>query len=537
MNDGTTMTRTAITLIFLFSAFSELLALPLYTARSGRICDTCHATPFQHSKQKEWNNPDFSKRKCNLSCSTCHVDTGGGGLRKVSGRYYAMATLPQFNFERRPYWDSKRDLRDYLKKLVSNDGHNPKNTSYALQTLPSKPGGDIPTHEYDNSIKKLPASPAPPPASSASLPDYNFKHKSPPFYTFEDPFVMGNAINADPEDYRGRVYTPIFGIYGNLNADPFLTIGGDIRAAYVKTPVKEVSFPMQAQLGIALHPVEHVTLSAEGGYLGQAVKPGEESIPLEERAYIKQASLMVHELPYQAYAKAGAFLPQFGLRHDDHTGLTRKNFEMDYSHRYNTVYGAEIGMAPNYPYIALSGFTNMGAEFEETGGSGAALAFGWRDMLYGGGLSFLVKQREHDFGIGRGNFKAAAIDYYINLGRIMYTIPIVFMGEFVVGERENRTGKTTNFGHFFEINYLVANGFNLRINEHYIDPDTSEKNNENGRFAVGLDYTPIPALRFTVEQRYTWLIPQDDRWRQGSFINPYDMSFENQFVVITHLYF
>jgi hypothetical protein len=64
-------------------------ATPLYTVREGRTCDNCHSLP------NDWvDPPEMARRKCTLSCSGCHVDPGGGGLRTVSGVYFGRSTLP-----------------------------------------------------------------------------------------------------------------------------------------------------------------------------------------------------------------------------------------------------------------------------------------------------------------------------------------------------------------------------------------------------------------------------------------------------------
>lgn len=88
-------------------------SLPLYTARSGRGCDTCHTDPT------DWENPRLADRKCNLSCMGCHTDPSGGGLRTVSGEFYGQSTLPMFlpshrgyeDWDRQPFWSDRTEAR------------------------------------------------------------------------------------------------------------------------------------------------------------------------------------------------------------------------------------------------------------------------------------------------------------------------------------------------------------------------------------------------------------------------------------------
>lgn len=501
--------RFFVVLLFLLVK-QNLKSLPIYTAREGRICDNCHANPFQTDRQQEWPNPELSKRKCNLSCSTCHVDTNGGGIRRVAGRYLNASTLPYWgNYEKRPYWD-------YLRNL-SGTIHRVKEALFPPPNRP-KPMTEAEWEAQQKELKK----------KAQGLPTHDRTHLVPPFWTIRDPFAFGRALNATSEN---RVYSPLFGVYGNLNADPFLLLSGDFRTVYFRTKEKEVFFPMQAEFGTSLHPVEHFTLAFSGGILGS---PQASQIPVEKRTYIRQAILMLHELPYQSYVKAGAFIPGFGLRLEDHTAYVNQFFERNTNRRNITVYGAEVGFAPNYPYFSASVFTNMGQEFQETNGIGGAFSLGWRDLLFGGGMSYLIKKRSVAFG---GDFQGVSLEFYLNLGRIWFTNPIVFMGELVIAERRDSLGFRQSLAHFFEVSYLILNGLNLRANHHFYDPSFKERNTETGRYGLGFDFTPFPFIRFTVEYQWVWLLPKNNQWRRGNFINPADMVFADQILWVTHLYF
>lgn len=494
---------------------SSIFALPLYTARSGRICDNCHMTPFKTSKQNEWPNPSLAKRKCNLTCSTCHIDTSGGSLRRASGRYYAGSTLAMWGTEKRPYWDSKRSVTAYWKILTRSKKRTPvKSKSASKKKTKTKKSNWNPKPKYD-----------------ASLPDHYQTRKKPKFWTINDPMAFGNPLNARTAP---RTYEPLYGVYGNINADPFLVFSGNMRALYYKTPKREIFFPMVAELGMAIHPIEKITIAASGGVLGEASAFGAPKVPVEKRLFVRQAVLMLHELPFQMVTKAGIFLPGFGMRQEDHTIPTRRYFDMNYSRRSNAVYGAEIGMAPNYPYLNASVFTNIGANYEKTNGIGSAISMGWNDLLFGGGISFMLKKRDHSFG---GDFTGGAINYYLNLGRLFFTLPVVFLGEVSIAQRDLRSGKKVIYANFIELNYLIINGVNLKVNHHFYDPDVSLRNNETGHIGAGFDFTPFPFFRLTFEYRWAWIIPQSSYWRKGLFLNPADLQFMDNMIVSSHLYF
>lgn len=179
------MKKFSYTLLLVWA--EALWSLPVYTAREGRICDNCHANPFQTDRQQEWPNPELSKRKCNLSCSTCHIDTNGGGMRRVAGRYLNASTLPYWlNYERRPYWDYLRNLSGTIKRIGDS-----------LFPPPNKPK-PLSAAEWEKQQAELKK-------KAQNLPTHDRTHFLPPFWSIRDPFAFGHALNARGDE---RTYSP-----------------------------------------------------------------------------------------------------------------------------------------------------------------------------------------------------------------------------------------------------------------------------------------------------------------------------------------
>jgi len=497
-----------------------LFALPQYTAREGRQCDSCHAYPFPTSLQQGWKDPEYSKRKCNLSCVTCHVDPGGGGLRNVSGRYLASAALPIFNNELRPWHDQDRNISnivDWFKK-----------------TEP-QPQVETKTVESKKTESEKPVPPEP-----KAIPEKHHVHEVPPSYSLKDPFVYGVAANASQAD---RTYSPEYGIYGNLNADPKLQIGGDMRFAYVNTPKSTSFFPMQFDLGAKYHPVEHWTVASTWGLVGRADSGNQRPRGFAEMYTIRSAYVMFHELPYQAFFRAGFFQPSFGTRMEDHTAPVRQNFEMDLSKKYSAVMGVEAGFAANYPYLTVSAFTNNAGPIAGSTsqdftinpqGFGSALNGGWRDLLWGLGGSFMFKSRPASY---QGNLTAAAVDGYLNFGRLWLKLPLMLMGEYTIGSYTGTSGFDRNLqANFLELSYLAFNGVNFKVNHHTYDPNISVLGDETGRFGFGLELIPLTMMKFYFEYRITWAV-DPTRLSGPGIINPLDWLADKQFVLIGHVYF
>lgn len=387
-------------------------ALPMYAQRSGRTCANCHESPTLDSPEG-WENPELAARKCNMSCMSCHVSPTGGGLRNTGGRYYGRSTLAMTHTEERSYSDHGREaLPSGLLWRVH-------------QQAPPMPAGGEP-HGGDAGPEQ---------------------------------------VEHDMALWDDR--------YDDLNADPTWQLGGDARVAYWSGNGK--TFPMQANLHGAWHPLEHLTLQGT-----VAATSRESSRPL----YAREATLMVHELPYMGWVRAGTFLPAYGLYLDDHTRITREWVEQDVSTSLDTVYGVEVGIAPNYPHASASVFANA------DGGWGTSLTAGWRDLAWSVGGSAMLKQRQ---GQGRGDLAVMGFNYGFNPFALSNGVPLSLMGETSVGRRT--LGDTTKAFMASELEgwWLLRNGVNARFIAEVGNPDLSSKGWQT-RYSTGLDISPIPGL-------------------------------------------
>ena len=446
----------------LWLAPSSALALPMYAQRSGRTCGNCHVSPT-YQDPKGWDNPELSKRKCNMSCQGCHTNPLGGGLRNTSGRYYGQSTLSMFAVQERSYSDYGREI---LPAAVAN----------RLRLAYSAPirgrGGD----------KTIPSSWAEAEAGVGGA-------QTDGWTAFGRPF-------GDKSEYAfwdGR--------YGDLNPDPLLQLGGDFRLAYFSG--SQSFFPMQADLHASVHPIEHVTamgtLAARGRTAGPVATLTQERLPF----FARNAFLMAHELPMMAYAKAGIFMPSFGTYIDDHTSFTREYMELDVSNADDTVLGVEVGMAPNYPFAQLSFFRNMtpyGAPEGADPGYGAAANFGWRDLGFSVTGSLMLKRRDLE---ARGNMDAASIGWGFNPFFYSDAIPLTYMGEFTFGRRQRvLTGDDAPFwATYHELWWTVFNGISVRAKYDAGRRDAGLANTLEHRFSAALDVSPVPGVTFIAQGR------------------------------------
>jgi len=466
---------------------------PMYAARSGRACDTCHLDPGK------WQNKDLADRQCTLACVSCHVDPAGGGLRNAGGRFYGKAVLPMVATEPRPTQDWDRELLG-LGFLTRKDSRTVYNDQFPRGPSTEEEGRD-------------------------------------PQYAPHDIFALGGKPH---EDGRGLTQ----GRYMNLNADPLFRWGWDVRVAMLGSHsaygVRTLAFPMQFDLGMALHPVEHFTLLANVGARGRT-KGLDAVFDDPSTPYLREAFLLVHELPYQAYVKAGRFTPAYGLRLDDHTNFFRTLYELDNSLPETRVTGVEVGAAANYPYVHASWFKQKAVGdtpdawniFDVDAPWGAALTAGYRELGWSAGGSFLHKERSTQDG---GNRTVFGVNGALNLWHYSRSLPFTYLVEFDAGTRDRSANTTANqLSLYQELDWLAANGVNLLVGHNWEDPDRDVAFDEAQRLHFGIQIIPFSGV--AIDARYRFLFPRQDAdgFREDYGIDPKSADTRDFFIQL-HLY-
>ncbi|MCA9557396.1 MAG: hypothetical protein H6704_26085 [Myxococcales bacterium] len=432
-------------------------ALPLYTARAGRTCDNCHSLP------NTWfDPPEVTQRKCTLSCAGCHVDPGGGGLRTTSGRYYAASTVPMFGAEHRPLQDQTREVMDLFRnRYVDQPSSQP--TSGAL--IPAD-------HPVD------PRPPGSPPPDDGPV--------------FGRPALHGSSSMAWLD-----------GRYGQLNADPLLAFGGDLRLGWWN---QSTVFPMQADLYTSVHPVEHLTVLASAGIRGRNrglpldVPEGDDQDPVG----VKDLWLMTHEWPALSYLRLGRFLPIFGTRVADHTAYIRRGFGLSQEDPANRVVGVEAGFSGNYPYLSASAFKPSSHQardpFDVADGWGTAISGGYRELGWQLGGSVMLRRRPLE---GGGDTTDYSVQWGLNPWYFWQGLPLTYLGEAVYGtyQRPLSGNETSQLATYHQLAWTAYDGVVLRLRYDTWDPDREVKDDEIQRPGAGLDLQWLPGFGTSVDGR------------------------------------
>ncbi len=430
---------------------------PMYAARSARTCDNCHVGP------NKWENPPVAERKCNMSCQSCHIDPAGGGVRNASGRFFGQSTLPMIATSPRPTddWDQNAPLVGRRDRATS----------------------------YDDNL------PVGPNTFTAALEDFDALAAA-----MDDRWTWGT-----PRGEPNR-YGLLQGRYERLNADPMLRVGADVRFAALGS----LYFPMQIDVPVVLHPTHHLTVLVNTGARGRP-SGFSDTYDQDHSFYFREAFAMVHEAPYQAYAKVGRFVPSFGLKLDDHTSHIRRAFELDGALPESRVMGVEVGAMPNYPFLNASWFrmaarNRVPASWDISDvddGWGSAINAGWRDLSWSVGGSAMFRRRDIDEG---GDTSTYSLYGVLNPWRNRRNLPVTYQAEYDFGTFQRSSGARTNQAAFYqELNWVAYNSIILLLAHDWADPDDEITDDDDHRVQLGLQVSPIAGV--TVDGRLRVLLP------------------------------
>jgi len=425
------------------------LAVPQYSAQAGRTCDSCHLLPGK------WDTPGLAHQKRNMSCGTCHVDPSGGGMRTASGRYFGRSTLAMIATSPRPQDDWARNFPGI--------GHSSRPAD-----LPESPRNLEEAPAYRDSV--------------------------------HDKWAWGIPKGITPD-------TPFPGRFFKLNPDPIFRIGGDFRFALLAEPEKTLMFPMQLDMHAALHPVHHATVLANVGARGQS-SGYSDTIDDSHTPYFRELLAMTHEWPYQTYAKAGRFVPAFGLKLDDHTTSTRREFELDTSLPESRVLGVEVGAVAAYPFLQASYFKLKNKYevpdawniFDVDDGWGSAVNAGWRDLGWSLGASAMWRRRPLEQG---GDTDTYGFYGSFNPWYFKQHLPVTLQGEIDAGIAQRASGLDQHtLAMYAEADWMAWNGVTFLAAYDWADPDRDVIDDESGRFQIGGKITVYPGVMLDSRIRF-----------------------------------
>lgn len=403
---------------------SEAAATPFYSVGSAHACNTCHVEPTG------WHNPQtYRNRRCTLDCQGCHYSPTGGGLRTPLGRYYAAEELAMWGARPSSWADPDR----FLREGEPNEGR------YLLG--------------------------------------------------------RGGFSGWWPGEVQHR---EIPDRYGRFDADPTWAVGGDFRwLGIVPTdgdPDREfVGFPMELQAYVAANPLPNLTAYLDLGYQGSrnrgigGSQPVGDTVWYTDLLWIREVFVMVHDLPYSSYVRAGRFNLPYGWRISDHTAYIRQGL----FDQYRQAYGVEVGFAPNeyWGNLALwyQGIDDWPGErgmFPQAFGATAQGGVRYLGYTLGGSLHAMNGEQGSldEFMVG----PMWGINYH----------PIVYLGELDY-RRENIDGLpgTNQLRLYHELQVQQVTGFTPKLRFEWEDRDMDIVDDHRSRLAVGAEWNPLAQLQ------------------------------------------
>lgn len=220
---------------------------------------------------------------------------------------------------------------------------------------------------------------------------------------------------------------------------------------------------------------------------------------------IWEAYGVAHILPNNGYIKAGSFIPNYGIRIDDHTAYTRGGdfFLLSSSGGQGLIYspyyteaGVEAGLyISNWAFFTASAGSNL--LYNNT------LS---KDPTYTTSLEFYPKLGKVGLLFG-GSYASAKIphaaDFYGGFAGFGYS-RFSLLAEFDLGNNVISNGTKSSFG-MAEAAYVVLLGLEAVVRYDWLDPNTSVSSDELQHIVVGFEWFPYsfieirPQYRFIIE--------------------------------------
>lgn len=290
-----------------------------------------------------------------------------------------------------------------------------------------------------------------------------------------------------------------------------LGIGADMRTLYYSQHGTNAFFQMQGDLYVNLRLAKKVSL-----FLNKGLYSGFEVFGL------------LDILPAKGYIKVGKFLPDYGIKFDDHTAfiITYTGFSPELGRPELT--GAEAAISPG-PITITGGIYNSSDGFGATGTSQKAFLgrvegmFNLADHVnlglganyFGNGtLSSSVSSRiASDVGVNVTTPGAAGENTLMGgFGSFSYHDLSLF-GE--VDYMKTKSAETTTKGliTYIEADYPVVTGVDLKVAYDFYDPDKDVMSGSISRYSAGLEFFPIAGVE--VRPVYRWLKTQNVTAGQG----------------------
>jgi hypothetical protein len=269
----------------------------------------------------------------------------------------------------------------------------------------------------------------------------------------------------------------------------FLSLGGDLRAQASSTDIKHQDTTNEFEL-------EQARI-----YLDLAVIPSRLSVYVDElvapgNADSREAYVRYWTKDHDWYVKAGQMYLPFGLRLQDNSAFTRTTAGINMT---TPDTGAEVGFehGPWDAQLAVSNGT-AGAPENDTG------------KQYSLQGQFVQSRYRLGLAANFNDAKAGSTQAYGAFGGFR-TGPVAWLGEldYVIDEMPIGPDRKRVAG-LVEADWRIRQGHNLKLTAEGFDPNHDVSHDNQARWSLVYEYTPIQFLQLRGGTRYYDGIPQND---------------------------
>ncbi len=220
-------------------------------------------------------------------------------------------------------------------------------------------------------------------------------------------------------------------------------------------------------------------------YIDQQVAPG---------AAINREAFIMYNFSGNHYVKAGKLYLPFGLRLEDDTALVRQATGFNFDSSDN---GVELGL--DFATTTINLFVSNGT---------GAVSNNDDRFLYG----IKAEKLFQGFRVGSTavrndglNDQQSIFNLYggLGVGDFTFLVEADYIINSLSGNIEQKEWVA-----LFEVNYQLLKGLNLKVTSEYFDPDMDIRENQETRYSIVAEYTPISNLQLRAGTRIADSIPQ-----------------------------
>jgi len=217
----------------------------------------------------------------------------------------------------------------------------------------------------------------------------------------------------------------------------------------------------------------------------------------------REALIIIQNLPYNSYFKAGRMLIPFGLRILDDTSFIREITGVNYA---NQDLGVEFGFEPG-PFSSIVSITN-GTQAAPENNRQKEISTRTEWVMRNGRIGGSISWNKGDTATRTmyGGYAGTTFGRFTLLGEMDWL------------KDSDALGKVRQLMAFSELNFLIIRGMNFKVTYDFLDPNTAIGNNNRTRLRFGLETFITQFLQASLFYRFNTSIPLDTTGNADQFI-------------------